>query len=327
MRRTPRARRASACTSGPVGLNGAPGNGPKPVRRMVSAMRLPVTLGKHSGRLTTNEPPKIGHGIGRGPPSGDGVFTPLAGSCSGDIRFGGQGRPIFCCAMRTSRAGLMLPCDPERETLGRSLAAMLMAKQIKRAGRIHPETILTEIGALAGFATQMSIRKAIIAPQKLEANNDILVEVMSKAGEKFYFSELMNWMLFENVSEPPYSVWAYVAAAVPEAPRALMPDLAEIVSNAARTVGTKRYGIPRLPPAHMPQKLPRAALDEHWRTVQHEFVGSKRSAAEWPYDLAWAAQWQMVTSRDQLDLPLAAAIVMEAAIPMSKVDPASVPGA
>jgi hypothetical protein len=220
----------------------------------------------------------------------------------------------------------MLPSDPEREALGRSIAAMLMAKQIKRAGRIHPETILTEIGALAGFATQMSIRKAIIAPQKLEADN-VLVEVMSKAGEKFYFSDLMNWMLFDNVSEPPFSLWAYVSVVVPEAARPLLPDLAEIVSNAARTVGTKRYGIPRLPPAHMPHKLPRAALDEHWRTVQHEFVGSKRSPAEWPYDLAWAAQWQMLTSRDALELPLAAAIVMEAAIPMSKIDPASVPGA
>ncbi len=220
----------------------------------------------------------------------------------------------------------MLPNDPEREALGRSIAALLMAKQIKQAGRIHPETILTEIGALAGFAVQICIRKAIIAPQKLDPNK-ILVEVMSKGGEKFYFSDLMNWMLFENVTEPPYSLWAYVSAVVPEAARPLLPDLAEIVSHAARTVGTRRYGIPRLPPAHMPQKLPRAALDEHWRVVQHEFVVSKRGPAEWPYDLAWAAQWQMVTNRDQLDLPLAAAIVMEAAIPMSKIDPASVPGA
>jgi len=77
----------------------------------------------------------------------------------------------------------------------------------------------------------------------------------------------------------------------------------------------------------MPQKLPRAALDEHWRIVRQEFVASRRSPAEWPYDLAYAAQWQMMTSREQLALPLAAAIVMEAAIPMSKIDPASVPGA
>jgi len=220
----------------------------------------------------------------------------------------------------------MLPSDPEREALGRSIAAVLMAKQIRQVGQIHPETILTEIGALAGFAAQISIRRAVIAPQKLDPDN-ILIEVVSKNGEKFYFSDLLNWILFENLTEPPYSIWAYLVAVVPEAIRPRLPDIAEIVSNAARTVGSRRYGVPRVPPVHVPHKLPRAALDEHWRVVQQEFVLSKRDPAEWPYDLAWAAQWQMVTSREQVSLPLAATIVMEAAIPMSKIDPASVPGA
>jgi hypothetical protein len=35
----------------------------------------------------------------------------------------------------------------------------------------------------------------------------------------------------------------------------------------------------------------------------------------------------MLTGRDALDLPLAARIVMEAAIPMSKVDPRTIIGA
>jgi hypothetical protein len=77
----------------------------------------------------------------------------------------------------------------------------------------------------------------------------------------------------------------------------------------------------------MPQMAPRIALDEDWRLALREFEGSGRDPPEWPYDLAFAAQWQMVTSRDRLALPLAAKIVMEAAIPMSKVDPKTVPGA
>ena len=54
---------------------------------------------------------------------------------------------------------------------------------------------------------------------------------------------------------------------------------------------------------------------------------SRRDPVYWPYDLAWAAQRQMVASRHRLALSTAAAIVMEAAIPMSRIDPASVPGA
>ena len=220
----------------------------------------------------------------------------------------------------------MLPQDPEREAVGRSIAAMLMARQIKGSGQIHPETHLTEIGALAGFAVQMSIRKAIIEPQKLDPDS-LLIEAVTKNGEKFYFSDLLNWMLFENVDTPPYSIWAYVVDAVPADAWFLLPDIEEIVSNAARSIGTRRFGVPRLPAQHAPHKLPRAALGEHWAMVRDEFVASRRDPAEWPYDLAAAARWQMLTSRETLELTLAARIVMEAAVPMSKVDPGTVPGA
>jgi hypothetical protein len=219
----------------------------------------------------------------------------------------------------------MLPQDPEREAVGRSIAALLMARQIKGSGQIHPETQLTELGALAGFAVQMSIRKTVIEAQKLDPDS-VLIEAVTKNGEKFYFSDLLNWILFENMDAAPYSVWAYVAGAVPPDARLLLPDIPEIVSHAARSIGTRRFGVPRLPREHAPHTLPRAALDEHWAMVRDDFVASRRDPAEWPYDLAAAARWQMLTSRETLDLPLAAKIVMEAAVPMSKVDPATVRG-
>src|SRR3989442_1750746 len=151
--------------------------------------------------------------------------------------------------------------------VGRSIAAILMAKQIRQAGQIHPETVLTEIGALAGFATQMSIRKAVIEPQGLDPNA-LLAEIVTKNDEKYYFSDLLNWMLFENLDAPPYSICAYLRDVVPEESRALVPDVAEIVGHAAQTIGTARFGVPRLPPEHMPHTAPRPAFDPHWRAVQ-----------------------------------------------------------
>lgn len=220
----------------------------------------------------------------------------------------------------------MLPHDPEREAIGRSMAAVLMARQIKQSGQIHAETLLTEIGALAGFAAQIAIRKSVIEAGKLDPDT-VLIEVATKNGEIYYFSDLLNWMLFENMDQPPFSIFAYLSAAVPPANQLLLPDVAEIVSNAARSVGTRRFGVPRLPREHMPRKLPRAALEEHWSLVRDELTSSGRNPAEWPYDFAAAAQWQMITTREALDMAMAARIVMEAAIPMSKVDPRTIPGA
>jgi hypothetical protein len=220
----------------------------------------------------------------------------------------------------------MLPQDPERELVGRTIAAMLMAQQIKHTGEVHPETLLTELGALAGFAVQISIRKSVIERQKLDPDA-ILVEVATKNGEIYYFSDLLNWVLFENTGHPPFCVWSYVMAAVPAELRLLLPDISEIVSNTARAIGTSRYGVPRLPREHMPRKLPRAALEEHWRFIRAELEASGRDPSGWPYDIAAAAQWQMLTGRETLEPPLAAGIVMEAAIPMSKVDPRMIIGA
>ena len=220
----------------------------------------------------------------------------------------------------------MLPKDPEREAIGRSIAATLMAKHIRQWGHIHAETILTELGALAGFAAQVSIRKSVIEPQGLDPGT-VLVEAVTKNDERYYFSDLLNLILFENVSKPPYSIWTYLTDDLPEDAQLRLPDVAEIVSRAARTIGQNAFGVPHLPAAHMPRRLPRAALNEHWSLVQHELVLSKRDPSEWPYDLAFAARWQMLTNAGVLALPLAVTIVMEAAVPMSKIDPRTVPGA
>ncbi len=216
--------------------------------------------------------------------------------------------------------------DPEREAVGRALAALLMAEEIKRTGGVHSETILSVLGALAGFAAQMSIRKGLIEPQRMDAG-EVLAEAISKSGEKFYFSETLNWMVFENVAQPPYSIWSYVKGALEQASGAALPDIGDIVSHVARSVGTPRFGVPRLPPAHMPRLSPRDALERYWAPAHREMTAGVRAPADWPFDLAAAARWQIVTGRDRIAPVLAATIVMEAAIPMSKVDPATVPGA
>src|SRR5713226_2754819 len=113
----------------------------------------------------------------------------------------------------------MLPIDPEREVVGRTIAAVLMAKEIKRAGRIHAASILSALGALAGFAAQMSIRKSIIEPQQIDPN-EILVEVVTRNAEIYYFSDSLNWILLECVAPPPYRIWSHVLDVVPPQSRA-----------------------------------------------------------------------------------------------------------
>ena len=153
----------------------------------------------------------------------------------------------------------------------------------------------------------------MIEAQKLDPDS-VLIEAVTKNGEKFYFSDLLNWILFENMDARPTASGPMCPTRCRGQSRLLLPDIPEIVSHAARSIGTPPFGVPRVPPRARAAQAAACRAHEHWAMVRDEFVASGRDPAEWPYDLAAAARWQMLTSRDTLTLPLAAKIVMEAAV-------------
>jgi hypothetical protein len=221
---------------------------------------------------------------------------------------------------------ILVPTDNRRESLTAQIIDALTAHQLVQESRLHPETLLTEIGAVTGFAAQMALRKGVIEPQGLDPSQ-ILVEAGSRRGEMFYFGDALNAVLFERMDEPPYSIWSYVAGTVPNPGADTLPDIIEMVRHAARTVGTREFGILRLPAAHRPRRPPRRALNQTWQLTYPLLRDAGRPPVDWPFDLALAAQRLMLMCRDTLPPRLAATIVMEAAIRMAKVDPKTVPGA
>ena len=226
-------------------------------------------------------------------------------------------------AVLTSAGLVPLPNDPGRDAVAVHVNDMLLTAH-RRLGPFHFESLLVEIGALAGFSTQMALRKGIIEPQNLDPRQ-ILVGAATKSGETFYFSDAMNWILFERMNDPPYSIWSYVAGAIGNTET--VPDVIEVVRFAARTVGTREFGVPRVPREHMPRRSPRATLNENWQRAHDILARASRPPMAWPFDLARAAQELMHNPAGKLPLPLAAKLVMEGAIPMAKVDPQTVPGA
>ena len=85
--------------------------------------------------------------------------------------------------------------------------------------------------------------------------------------------------------------------------------------------------MPRVARGHLPHRMARLTLNENWHPVHESLARAARPPMAWPFDLARAAQQLMLMGEDMLALPLAAKLVMEAAIPMAKVDPQTVPGA
>lgn len=206
--------------------------------------------------------------------------------------------------------------------------------------------MLTIVGALAGFAAQHTIWETIVKPGKLPEHGEdqafdggAFVLVTAQTGEKFYFGDLLNSYLVPTggklaaMGPGRYTLSGFVSAAVIQCGRTPLADqeFREIFSNTAATVGTALFGEPRLPKAHRPAMDPRRALNRAWPMVRDILVHADPtspnglSVGHWPTVIGLVAQKFIIQAKSVIDPALAMRIVFEAAIPMSKIDPATVP--
>lgn len=227
-----------------------------------------------------------------------------------------------------------------------NLTAYLLA-DLKGPRGVHVETLMTMIGALAGFSVQYAIWETVVKPGKMPApgGRDLakgaFVVVETQTSEKFYFGDLLNAYLVPQgvdiapLGPGPLTLWGFVASAVAQCGRRPvgLDEIDEIFRNAANTVGTALFGLPRLPRGHESSMTPRNALNRAWpkarlilgRTDAPKAKGQSLWPGHWPTLIALVAQKLVIMTKEGLDPALSMRIVFEAAIPMSKVDPTTVP--
>jgi hypothetical protein len=99
-------------------------------------------------------------------------------------------------------------------------------------------------------------------------------------------------------------------------------NIGELAGHVAQTVGTEDFGLPRVPPSIELHELPRAALARTWGEATHILKACR--PAEWPALLGAAAYNIIYSNRAMLAPPIALKILLEAAIPMSKLNPITV---
>ena len=196
-----------------------------------------------------------------------------------------------------------------------------LTKELRHADA-RCETMLTAVGALAGFAAQHGIWEAVVKPGKM-ALQQAFVIVETRSGETYFFGDFLNNIL--ATQKPQYlSVWKIVSATATAMGATELPDLVPMFKYCAETVGSPQFGIPNLPDGCTPSMLPRDALTRFWPQVLKMLrVGSDPLTCA--VDVGTAAEQLMLSMKGEIDPALAARIIMEAAIPMSKIDPLTVP--
>jgi hypothetical protein len=194
-----------------------------------------------------------------------------------------------------------------REVLG------LVMSALKDSRGIHLETLFCALGALAGRACQESVRARALAEGKPA---DAYFEVITtQDGNRFYFGDALN----QPLAEDRVSIWSLLAGAATHDGAKNLPDLNEIFAHNARVLGTAQFGVPRLPPEHPVQGQPQEYALKLWplvRAVVAEFAGEPRM---WPVAIGLACQELMAQTRGNIPPGVVVRIVMESAIPVSKI--------
>jgi len=181
---------------------------------------------------------------------------------------------------------------------------------------VHAESLLALLGSLAGFSCVISV---LIdgAQGKLPQMPNAVVSVGTKDGRTFYFGEAINARLYTD----QHSVWALAAGMAQHLGATRLVDVHEIAGHVSETVGSPQFGVPRLPPGHPLGKTPAEFVREAWPALSERRNYFCPEPREWPIIFGLAAQQVMEMAKDVLDPEIALTIVMECAVPMSKIDP------
>jgi hypothetical protein len=249
---------------------------------------------------------------------GDALFT--------DYRPSGQDYPQPASSSQSllhpATAALLSVIEEKRKT-DPLIAAKISGKDIfqwvlksmKTERGAHVESLLCALGALAGYSCQASLRDQAIGKGLEETAALIIFE--EKNGKKYFFGDPLNHALCES----KFSVWSLAAGAAQHHGCKNLPDFRGIFEHVAKTVGkTDTFGVPRLPEGHNVGALPIAYLKAMWPVLFPNVRMFCKDPAEWPLSFGFAIQEAIAAGKQVISPELALLIVMEAAIPMSKVD-------
>lgn len=218
-------------------------------------------------------------------------------------------------------------CDYAVLHLYRTLPAHLAAE-----GRVHAETCLAAIGAIAGFAAQRALF------EQLERTKDaILIKELqilrTEAGAEYVFGVPLNRMLVPaSAAENNQRLWslAAIGAVSSGLAPAQLPRLDDMFAHVADTIGSEQEGLPSVARDHHPHVPGKELLRAVWPIAMMCFLGRFPNATR-EFGIAATQHWPAISGRvasgllqqmpPSLDPHTGLTIVMESAIYASRLKP------
>jgi hypothetical protein len=199
-------------------------------------------------------------------------------------------------------------------------------------GRIHAETYISAVGAIAGYAAQRTLF-AEIAP--LASNN--IHRVGAASGDQYWYGDPLNFMLVPKTNaEANRCVWSIAAGGAMSAGLRELPKLDAMFAHVTSVIGGANEGRSSVAAQHQAGLPARDLLKKVWPLALTCFSGKLAGASHeypaapvawWSAISAWASNRPVRDVKDVLRPDIALTLLMESAIYCSKLDQTKVEGA
>ena len=206
---------------------------------------------------------------------------------------------------------------------------------LKNERGIHTETILTAVGALAGFAAQNAALDRVTSRDPAAPKLTLAI-AQTKSGEKWIFGDAVNVFLYPEANST-LPLLAIIAGAATQAgiPASEFPNCQEMAAHVAAVIGTEDFGKLGVSKEHQPQLKPLELLRKLWpltrdvlRRPPHKtlFRRAEKPLQEthWPIIISIVGSQLIGMTKGVLNPKIGAALVMESAVITSKIDPETI---
>ena len=200
--------------------------------------------------------------------------------------------------------------------LGSKEITQWLMNALKDEKGVHLESMLAILGSLGGYSCHVAVREELINTGRV-GEKEVFTILGSADGKNYYIGEIVNKPLVED----NLSIWGLAAGIVQHLGTPELPDINEIFAHVSSTIGSEDFGIPQIPEAHKPGDLPLNYVKGLWGHIVPIIDKFCEQPIEKPILLGLAIQEIIAMGKNVVTPNIALKIVMECAVPMSKIGP------
>ena len=209
----------------------------------------------------------------------------------------------------------------QRAQLAGSMVFDMVYRMLQDAKGARIEDLLGILAATGGFFCSVAAIKEIVARGTDPGENEIVM-IAGNDGRTYQFGDLPNRYLLEN----EFALLSLAMGAAAHCGAQLtLDDASSVIEHVASTAGTHDFGAPRLPEKHMPLDTPVGIAINLFQKIGEALDTYEVPYVERPEAMGFALQRAIDMGKGALDPQMMIKIVIEYAVPPSRLAPGDLP--